>query len=243
MSVEPKNGPRDARVRQIALIGAALIIACAAAPALAERPMSVDDAATGEKGSAELEFGWVRDHKERGGEASFAYIPLENLKVELGYSRVRDHDPDPSLWAHGLGVALKWVPLQAETGLSAGLRYDYERARVDLRGEPDEVARANAVTALLSWGFASGQHVHLNIGREWVLISGTNEVANTWGVGFEQPLGERFTLGAEVFGAEDGRPDRQIGLRYEVVDGFTVSGAVGRGSDRTIANVGCAWEF
>lgn len=243
MAREQNNGPKSVGMRQTALIGAALIMACSAAPALAERPMAVDDAATGGKGSAELEFGWVRDHRERGGEASIAYIPLENLKVELGYSRTRDHDPEPSLWAHGLGVAVKWVPLQSDTGLSAGLRYDYERARVDLRGEPDEVARANALTALASWGFASGQRVHLNLGREWVRVSGANEVANVWGVGFEQPLGDRLTLGAEVFGAEDGRPDRQIGLRYEVVEGFTVSGAVGRGSDRTIANVGCAWEF
>lgn len=243
MSVEAKKGMRGAGVRPIALIGAAMIMACAATPAMAERPMAVDDAATGEKGSAELEFGWVRDHRERGGEASIAYIPVDRLKVELGYSRTRDHDPEPSLWAHGLGVAVKWVPLQAETGLSAGLRYDYERARVDLRGEPDEVARANALTALASWGFASGQRVHVNLGREWVRVSGANEVANVWGVGFEQPLGDRLTLGAEVFGAEDGRPDRQIGLRYEVVEGFTVSGAVGRGSDRTIANLGCAWEF
>lgn len=243
MSVEAKKGMRGAGVRPIALIGAAMIMACAATPAMAERPMAVDDAATGEKGSAELEFGWVRDHRERGGEASIAYIPVDKLKVELGYSRTRDHDPEPSLWAHGLGVAVKWVPLQAETGLSAGLRYDYERARVDLRGEPDEVARANALTALASWGFASGQRVHVNLGREWVRVSGANEVANVWGVGFEQPLGDRLTLGAEVFGAEDGRPDRQIGLRYEVVEGFTVSGAVGRGSDRTIANLGCAWEF
>lgn len=243
MSVEAKKGMRGAGVRPIALIGAAMIMACAATPAMAERPMAVDDAATGEKGSAELEFGWVRDHRERGGEASIAYIPVDKLKVELGYSRTRDHDPEPSLWAHGLGVAVKWVPLQTETGLSAGLRYDYERARVDLRGEPDEVARANALTALASWGFASGQRVHVNLGREWVRVSGANEVANVWGVGFEQPLGDRLTLGAEVFGAEDGRPDRQIGLRYEVVEGFTVSGAVGRGSDRTIANLGCAWEF
>lgn len=243
MSVEPKNGLRGARVRPITLIGAAMIMACAATPAMAERPMAVDDAATGEKGSAELEFGWVRDGKERGGEASIAYIPVDKLKVELGYSRTRDHEPGLSLWAHGLGVAVKWVPLQSETGLSAGLRYDYERARVDLRGESDEVARANALTALASWGFASGQRVHVNLGREWVRVSGANEVASVWGVGFEQPLGDRLTLGAEVFGVEDGRPDRQIGLRYEVVEGFTVSGAVGRGSDRTIANLGCAWEF
>ncbi|WP_244861005.1 porin [Aromatoleum petrolei] len=185
----------------------------------------------------------MRDDKERGAEASIAYVPFGGLEIELGYVRTRDPDPDPSLWAHGLGVAVKWVPLQAESGLSAGLKYEYERARVDLRGQSDEIARANGVTGLLSWGLASGQHVHLNLGREWVRVEGENEVANTWGVGLEQPLGERLTLAAEVFGAEDARPDRQIGLRYEVVDGFIVSAAVGRGSDRSIANVGCAWEF
>ena len=39
------------------------------------------------------------------------------------------------------------------------------------------------------------------------------------------------------------RPDKAIGLRYEVFDGFKLSAAVGRGNDRSFGNLGVAWEF
>ncbi|SIR22746.1 hypothetical protein SAMN05421829_111131 [Aromatoleum tolulyticum] len=206
--------------------------------------MVVDDAGTLDKGGAKLEFGWMRDDQSRGFDAAAGYGPIDNLEVEIAYARARDHEPHPSLWAHGVGGAVKWVPLQAETGLSAGLKAEYARERVDLReGESDEIARASSVTGLATWAFVSGGRVHLNLGREWVRAAGDTHTANTWGLGFEHPLTDDLTIAAEVFGAEDGRPDRQVGLRYEIVEGVQVSGAVGRGSDRTIANVGVAWEF
>lgn len=206
--------------------------------------MVVDDAGTLDKGGAKLEFGWMRDDQSRGFDAAAGYGPIDNLEVEIAYARARDHEPHPSLWAHGVGGAVKWVPLQAETGLSAGLKAEYARERVDLRGgESDEIARASSVTGLATWAFVSGGRVHLNLGREWVRAAGDTHTANTWGLGFEHPLTDDLTIAAEVFGAEDGRPDRQVGLRYEIVEGVQVSGAVGRGSGRTIANVGVAWEF
>jgi hypothetical protein len=32
-------------------------------------------------------------------------------------------------------------------------------------------------------------------------------------------------------------------LRYELAEGLKVSGAIGRGNRRNIANIGVAWEF
>ncbi|NMG73859.1 hypothetical protein GPA25_03710 [Aromatoleum diolicum] len=229
--------------RTLALALGAVAYLAAALPAQAERPMVVDDAGTLDKGGAKLEFGWSRDDETRGFDAAVGYGPIENLEVELALAQARDHEPDPSVRLRAVGAALKWVPLQVESGLSAGLKLEYARERADLRDAPDETARASAVTGLATWNFASGQRVHLNLGREWVRVDGDTDDANTWGVGFEHPLTGTFTVAAEVFGVEDTAPDRQIGVRYEVVEGVKLSGAVGRGNDRSFANVGVAWEF
>lgn len=223
-------------------LGAVACIAMAL-PVQAERPMVVDDAGTLDKGGAKLEFGWSRDDETRGFDAAAGYGPIENLELELALAQARDREPDPSVRLRAVGVALKWVPLQAETGLSAGIKLEYARERADLRGAPDETARASAATGLATWSFASGQRVHLNLGREWVRADGDTDEANTWGVGVEHPLTAALTVAAEIFGVEDAAPDRQIGVRYEIADGVKLSGAVGRGNDRNFANLGAAWEF
>ena len=70
-----------------------------------------------------------------------------------------------------------------------------------------------------------------------------DEDVNFWGVGLDLPLTEQLDFVVETFGAEHSGPDRQVGLRYTIAEGVKVSGAVGRGNDRNIANVGVAWEF
>lgn len=221
----------------------AMALVLSASPALAERPMSVDDAGTLEQGGAKLEFGWGRDDRVREFDVAAGFAPLPNLELEVGLARGRDHESSPDTRLQGVGFAAKWVPLQAETGLSAGVKVEHARARADDRVGSRVTARGNAVSLLASWRFASEQVIHFNAGREWVRVQGDTEAANTWGLGFEQPLTERLQLVAEVFGAEESRPDRQIGLRYEIMDGLKVSAAVGRGSDRSIANAGISWEF
>ena len=220
-----------------------VLSAALAGPALAERPMVVDDAGTLDAGGAKLEFGWSRDDRTHGWDAAAGFAPIANLELEVGLARARDGATSPDTLLRGVGVAAKWVPLQAETGLSAGLKLEHERARADDRVGARVTARVSAASVLASWRFASEQVIHANIGREWLRVSDDTEVANTWGVGFAQPLTRSLQLVAEVYGAEETRPDRQIGLRYEIVEGFKVSGAVGRGTDRTIGNVGVAWEF
>lgn len=223
----------------------ALGTAClaAAVPAQAERPMVVDDAGTLDKGGAKVEFGWSRDDKARGFDAAVGYGPIENLEVEINLAEVRDRSFDPTVRVRALGAALKWVPLQAENGLSMGVKLEHARARADARHSDSETAYGDAVTGLATWGFATGPRVHVNLGREWVRAGGDTEVANTWGVGAEHPLTASLAVAAEVFGAEDARPDRQIGLRYEIIDGLKLSAGVGRGNDRSFATVGLAWEF
>jgi hypothetical protein len=52
-------------------------------------------------------------------------------------------------------------------------------------------------------------------------------------------------LGREVeaYGEKRARPDKAIGLRYEILEGFNVYASAGRGNDRSFGNLGVAWEF
>lgn len=218
-------------------------LACAATPVLAERPMNVDDAGTLDKGGAKLEFGWSRDAGARGWEGAAGFGPIENLELEVNFERLRDHDPAPTQTVRGTGFALKWVPLQEDHGLSAGLKLELGRSRISDRLNPTETEQARSLTGLITWGFESGQRMHANLGREWMRLSGPNPSANTWGLGFEQPLTENVQLGIETYGADRTRPDRQVGLRWEVVEGLKFSVAAGRGNGRSFGNAGVAWEF
>lgn len=214
---------------------AALLVA-AASPALAERPMMVDDAGTLERGGAKLEFGWNKDDSVRGLEGAVGYGPIDNVELELAFGRGKDHEPSPDVNVRAIGAAVKWVPLQSETGLSAGLKYEYGREHVS--GESAE--HANALAGLATWAFAAGPRLHVNLGREWVR---DDDNLNFWSVGAEFPLTEQLDFTIETFGEEHSGPDRQAGLRYEIADGLKLSAAAGRGNGRNIANVGVAWEF
>lgn len=214
----------------------AILLSLCAAPAFAERPMAVDDAGTLDRGGAKLEFGWSKDDAVRGFEGAAGFAPIDNVELEVGYGRARDHDAEPDATVRATGVALKWVPLQAETGLSAGLKLEYVRERVT--DEP--TARVGALAGLATWTFAQGPRMHVNLGRAWVH---GDEDLDFWGVGFDVPVTGELDFVVETFGEEHSGPDRQIGLRYTLAEGLKVSGAVGRGNDRNIANVGVAWEF
>lgn len=220
-----------------------LTLACLTVPAHAERPMTVDDAGTMEHGGAKVEFGWSKDDQARGWDALAGYSPIENLEVEVGIDRLRDHAPDPTQTLRGRSFGLKWVPLQSEVGLSAGLKIDIGRTRISDRLSPTETEHARSLNGLLTWRTEAAQKLHLNLGREWLHIAGPNETNNTWGVGFEQPLHENVQLTLETYGAERMRPDKQVGLRWEVADGLKLSIAAGRGNSRSFGNAGLAWEF
>ena len=70
----------------------------------------------------------------------------------MGFGRAKDRDADPDAKIHAVGAAIKWVPLQSETGLSAGLKYEYGRERVS--GE--DSTRVDALAGLATWAFEQG---------------------------------------------------------------------------------------
>ena len=80
----------------------------------------------------------------RGYEGAAGFGPIDNVEVEVGFGRAKDRDADPDAKIHAVGAAVKWVPLQSETGLSAGLKYEYGRERVS--GE--DSSRVDALAGL-----------------------------------------------------------------------------------------------
>lgn len=219
-------------------LGLTALLMCLSAPVMAERPMNVDDASTLPLHGAKLEFGWSKDDKARGIEAAAGYSPIENVELEISGGRARDTDPSPSETIRGIGGAIKWVPLQADVGLSAGLKYEYGNEKVE-----GQASHAQALLGLMSWNFEDGSKIHLNLGREFAREAGDTEAENTWGVGLDYAITESVHATVETFGSQHSAPDRALGLRYEIMPGLKVSGAVGRGNDRSIANAGIAWEF
>jgi hypothetical protein len=213
-------------------------------PSLAEGPMNTDDAGTLDRGGVKLEAILGRDDQERGGELVFAFAPIRNVEIGLSYAQATDRTDDPSTRLRGSGIGVKWVPIQNDTGLSLGMSFGHGSTRVDERVTPDRYTEKEyAVSGLATWRFASGQVLHANIGSTRIKVQDNKDDVGTWGLGYEHPLMEHLKLTAEIFGQQQTRPDKAIGLRYEIVEGLKLYGAVGRGNDRGFGNLGISWEF
>lgn len=223
---------------------AALCGALTLSPVWAEPPMNVDDAGTLDRGGMKVEGAWRKDDRTRGAELVFGFGPLENVEVGLSVARDRDHADSPATRFGTVGVGFKWVPFQNDVGWSFGARLDFGRTRVTDYVTPDRYTeREIALKGLATWRSEAGHAMHLNLGATRVKSQGQSDTLGTLGAGYEHPLAEKLKLTAEIFGQERGRPDKAIGLRYEVAEGFKLSGALGRGNDRSFGQVGFAWEF
>lgn len=229
----------------LALSTCAVSLSClVAAPSWAEPPMNVDDAGTLDQGGMKVEGAWRKDDQTRGPELVFGFSPLENLEVGISLMRDRDHSADPATRLNAVGLGFKWVPIQNDTGWSLGATLDFGNTRVTDYVTPDRYTdRETSLNALATWRAETGHTLHLNLGATRGTSQGQTDTLGNWGAGYEYPLAEQLKLTLEVFGAERGRPDKAIGLRYEIVDGLKVSAALGRGNDRNFAQVGFAWEF
>lgn len=210
----------------------------------AEAPMTDDDAGTLDKGGMKVEAVWAKDDKAKGMEALFGFSVIENLEMEVAGAYARDDAADPATKVRGVGFGAKWVPYQNDTGWSLGARFDYGRNRVDDREAGEKFAEHEyALTGLASYRRENAQVLHINLGTARVKAQGESDTVGTWGIGYEFPIVDKLQLTIETYGEEHSRPDKAIGLRCEVFDGFKISAAVGRGNDRSFGQVGAAWEF
>jgi len=217
---------------------------CFAGMVHAEAPMTVDDAGTLGKGGMKIEGNWSKDDQQKGPSLLFGFSPAQNLELAIAGNSARDRSASPSTHLRGVGVGGKWVPFQNETGWSLGVRFEYWRTRIDDRSVPEKFTERETVLAgLASYRAQGGQVVHVNLGGVQVKAQGERDTLGTWGIGYEYPLLDKLKLTAEIFGEQHGRPDKAVGLRYEVAEGVKISGGVGRGSDRSFGQVAFAWEF
>lgn len=212
---------------------------CTSNAAYAERPMTVDDASTLEKGGAKIEFGWSGDKNTKGTDGLAGLAPIENLEIEVGLGRTRDRTSSPSKTIYGRGLALKWVPLQSALGLSLGLKYELSRDRAEVITR----TRTHTLIGLLSWSSLNESIVHVNIGREAAYEDDTKKRVTIWGIGLDCPVTDTVQGTAEIYGVQRSGPNRAVGLRYEIMEGLKLSGAIGHGNKLTFGNVDIAWEF
>ena len=216
-----------------------------AAPAFAEAPMNTDDAGTLDKGGMKVEATWSQNSDDYGGELLFGMSPIDNLETEIsaGYTNDSADGADNRLRVIGFGA--KWVPYQNETGWSVGARVDIGRTRTkDKLTNTHTNDNEYALTGLASYRLTNGQVLHLNAGGKKTDGDAGNDEVGTWSVGYEVPLSSSLQLTLETYGEEHAQPTRSIGLRYTIMDGLKVSGAIGDGNnDKHVAQVGVAWEF
>jgi hypothetical protein len=140
-------------------------------------------------------------------------------------------------------IVAKWVPEQNEDGLSIGLEFKFETLRFDADTSPTEKERSVSLFGLASWRFESGQFAHINLGSNRIHAESTNTPIGIWALGLEQPLRKDLRLTFEVYHFVVGKPDRQIGLQWDLTDDMTLSAGLGRGNSRSFSNVAVGWEF
>lgn len=92
---------RKSGLRPIVL---ASLFAFCSAPAFAERPMTVDDAGTLERGGAKLEFGWSRDDAVRGYDLSLTPPSNTSRRKARSTRRPARHRKQPCIYA-GVGLS------------------------------------------------------------------------------------------------------------------------------------------
>ena len=61
--------------------------------------------------------------------------------MEAALGRAKDRQYEPATTYRGLGFGLKWVPLQSDTGWSAGGRLDWGRTRALTDATPALIGR------------------------------------------------------------------------------------------------------
>lgn len=206
--------------------------------------MATDDAGTLDVGGMKIEGLLGRDDKTRSAELGFGYGLIENVEIGLSFARETDRDPDPSTKLRGIGFGIKWIPIQNDTGWSLGASFGYGNTRVNERSTPDKFTeKAYSLSGLATYRFENSQVLHMNLGSARVKAQGSSDSVGTWGIGYEFPLLDNLQLTVETYGEEHTRPDKAVGLRYEVLDGLKLYGSVGRGNDRSFGNLGVAWEF
>jgi len=197
-------------------------------PALAGRPLTVDDAGADAKGEGHIEAWAARAEGNRSLNLAPAYAVAEGL--ELGALLARDTTNRITT----TGAQLKWLvtPSKAQ-GCNAGAAFG--AARASGSGASTYAAFVNGLFSC----HAGAGHLHLNLGST---KAADESATTTWGVALERDAGA-VTPHFEWFGAKDSKPTIQLGVRGDVAKGLQLDGTLGRNDGRTLGSVGLKFRF
>ncbi len=197
-----------------------------ATPALAGRPLTVDDASVNDTGDGHVEAWYARQPgRLHTWTVAPAYAPIDGL--ELSASFTRDRTTPQSSEA----VQVKWriTPVQ-ESGCNAGAVLGVAHAR----GTGRTPYVNGLFTCNSSWGAT-----HFNLGANRASGSPT---LGTWGIAHEHEFGA-VTAHVEAFGQRLSKPTFQVGARFDIAKGLQLDGTLGRGNRETLVSVGFKASF
>ncbi len=214
--------------RTRSLVLASLAIALAG-PALAGRPLTVDDAGTNAGGEGHVEAWMTRADGGRSLNISPAYALRDGLEISALWSRT---SPD-KVTGTALQVKVLFTPSKEE-GCNFGAGVGVARARA--AGDSEN---ATFVNGLATCNGTLLGNVHVNLGYA---KPSSGSGARSWGVALERPMGN-LTPHIEYFGVEHTKPVVQVGLRGDVSETIQLDGTVGRSDGVTAWSLGVKFRF
>lgn len=201
----------------------------ALAPAMAGRPLVVDDANTNDTGKGHVEAWVSRADRENLYSIAPAYAVADG--VEIGGLLARAPRSDLT----GQALQLKWrITPSQEQGCNVGMVVGM--SRVKLAGAS---ADAPYVNGLLSCNRGDAGSLHANLG--WTRPDGGSSI-RSWGLAYERAYGA-VTPHIEWFGAQGSKPTLQVGLRGNVADNWQLDGSIGRSDGENIVTLGVKFSF
>lgn len=196
--------------------------------AYAGRPLTVDDAGTGEKGHGHVEMWAAREAgKTDTLNLSPAFVLYDGFEIAGAIARERKSN------LTALALQAKWVVTESqENGCNVGIVAGAAKVR-----NTDE--RATYVNGLVTCNAKDVGSVHFNLGGE--KPRGSTSI-RTWGVAVEKEVGP-VTPHLEWFGAKGEKPTVQVGMRTELVKSLQLDGTVGRTDGESVYSVGMKVQF
>jgi hypothetical protein len=198
-----------------------------ATPALAGRPLTVDDASVNDTGDGHVEAWYARQPgRVHTWTVAPAYAPIDGL--ELGAAFTRDRTTPQSSAA----VQAKWritpgagrrLQRRCRAGRGAGARrgpHALHQRPVHLQQQPGAPPTSTWAPTALSGGPTLG----------------------AWGVAHEREFGA-ITAHVEAFGQRLAKPTFQIGARKDIAKGLQLDGTLGRSNRETLVSVGLKVSF
>jgi hypothetical protein len=198
-------------------------------PALAGRPLTVDDAGTNASGEGHVEYWRARADGARFVNLSPAYALRDGLEISALLSR----ETPQKITTTALQMKVLLSPSK-EAGCNFGVGVGVARARVT--GDSETGSFVNGIATCNGTRLGN---VHFNLGV--TKPYGVRSVRN-FGVALEREMGV-VTPHVEYFGADESKPVVQIGVRGDVAKNLQLDGTFGRSAGSTGFSLGVKYKF